>query len=320
MTQQAFPKRVNWRRVSKRGSKKSATSNHPKSERDKDTTVMVSGRRAPTKTITDEIKVKSKGKRRKSSLPSEGESPSKRRKRNHDPFSFDSDDEIQVVTSQSNRTPKGKSRKMKVTGDETNGTPTKTPTKADKKGRREVSMSPSPDAMDISEMSDDELISAPVTPSRKPRKTPTKTKSTSKISLKMIDTTPPSPMRTKFQEKLKAVAASSPVTAKTTPSVVGSASKRKRSESKVVAESTTINGTLQPSKSKKEITADQLQRIKIQVLPKLCGRAPIPLQNHSFTVAEYVPPHHSFPLPVSRSPFPTCSSTNASLIVAKFTM
>ena len=253
---------------------------------------MVSSRRtSAARTTVDEIQVKGKKRRKSNISSSSSESPSKRRKRNPDPFSFDSDEEPvvdEIVTGTPTGSTKRNTRKV-YTGKGVNGS-----AKKDNSARRGTTEVFDAEQEDGSEMSDDELVSAPVTPSGKPRKTPTKTKTKSTAGKSSNDVVhevspPPSPIRTKFQDKLKAVAASSSPTTKTITPLTATAtspSKRNRTGSKVVSESITINGN---QNSRPEITPDQLEQIKLQILPKLCGRQPIPLQGHSLTVAEYPP-------------------------------
>jgi len=267
---------------------------------------MVASRRSSAKDVFDEINVV-KGKRRRRISPASTEAPRKRLKRNTDPFSFESDveedEDVEIVV---NRTPRSSSKntprkETKRTADGVNGTPRGSNRKRNNKGR---DISPSSDAMEVDQMSEDELISAPVTPSRSPRKTPTKkTKTTSTPSRRGVTEVDElvsslSPVRrTKFQDKLKAVAASSPGTQHTTPATAatGSTSKDKRSGSKLVAAGIVVGGTHSSTSKSKVITHEELENIKSQVLSKLCGRQLIPLQGNSLHVAEYPPS----PLPTS---------------------
>ena len=249
---------------------------------------MVSSRRSSAvREVTEETEAKERRKRVLVSV----ESPRKRQKRSYDAFAFD--DEMErtaetnaLVNGLSKGTPKKSTQKnQKSEVKKGNGTPIKG-IKVNGKTRRARMDLSSPHEKEVSEMSDDELISAQVTPSKSPRKVHTKTKSTSRKSSRSridVSPSPPSPVRTNFQSKLKAVAVSSPRTE--TPA---STTKRKRNASKSTAEPNAINGTCKSLRTE-DITSEQFERIKQKVLSKLCGRNHVPLQGHPLEVSKYLP-------------------------------
>lgn len=139
--------------------------------------------------------------------------------------------------------------------------------------------SPSPD---LSEISDDIISRAPVTPPKRPiqiqarfSQTPTKSRS-SKRNSSLASEIPEAIPRTALNNRLVEVV------------VATKEEKQKQKMKKPVTPSKSITVNDTRTKSKKGPTAKELDSIKSQVLGKLCGRIPIPLTGKPADRAEYI--------------------------------